>query len=155
MEAQNNIKRSEITTLFHQVEKIPTSSQVTSSAHRLQLCTSHSQPIITMFSKAVAFLLFAACAIAGSIPDGTYVITNVASQSTARVYNPGSEIYVSSTRENPGPFQMVSPSLGRFSSNILTICLKQQWNIKSAQNDGYTIENVALAQRFAAASVSV
>jgi hypothetical protein len=52
--------------------------------------------------------------MAERIPEGIYTITNVKSQSTARVDHAGSKIYVSSTKENPGPFQLVSPSLDHF-----------------------------------------
>jgi hypothetical protein len=77
-----------------------------------------------MFSKAITLLLVATCAIGGQIKEGTYRITNVASHSTARTYNAGSEIYVSSTKENPGPYEV--------------------WDIRNAVDGGYTIENVGL-----------
>ena len=64
--------------------------------------------IVTMFSKFAALLFFATCAIAGQLPEGTYRIVNVASQSSARVYNVGNPVFVSSTTENPGPFEIVS-----------------------------------------------
>lgn len=60
----------------------------------------------------------------GRLVDGTYKITSVASHSTVRVYDAGGEIFVSSTREDPGPFEL--------------------WNIKSAQDGGYTFNNVGL-----------
>ena len=59
-----------------------------------------------MFSKYVTLLAFAATAIAGVIQPGVYRITNVASQSTACTYNPSSAVFVSSTREFPGPFEI-------------------------------------------------
>ena len=61
-----------------------------------------------MFSKYVTLLAFAATAIAGAIQPGVYRITNVASRSTARSYNPGTPVFVASTREFPGPFELVS-----------------------------------------------
>ena len=61
-----------------------------------------------MFSKYVTLLAFAATAIAGAIQPGIYRITNVASHSTARSYNVLSSVFVASTRENPGPFELVS-----------------------------------------------
>jgi hypothetical protein len=72
-----------------------------------------------MFSKAVALLLFATSTIAGPIAAGTYRITNVGSGSSARVYNAGDKITVSSSNIDPGPFGLVSLSHGHFSSNIL------------------------------------
>lgn len=62
--------------------------------------------------------------MAGRLADGTYRITSVASPSTVRVYYAGGEVFVSCTRENPGPFEL--------------------WNIKSAQDRGYTFNNVGL-----------
>ena len=53
----------------------------------------------------------------------TYRITNVASHSTLRAYTPGGVVFVSSTRENPGPFEL--------------------WTIKRNES-GYTIQNVGL-----------
>ena len=64
-----------------------------------------------MFSKAIALLLLAASAIAGPIAEGTYTITNVGSQSTARVDSAGNPIYVSSDKADPGTSEQVSPSL--------------------------------------------
>ena len=61
-----------------------------------------------MFSKYVTLLAFAATAIAGAIQPGVYRITNVASHSTVRSYNHFSPVFVTSTRENPGPFELVS-----------------------------------------------
>jgi hypothetical protein len=61
-----------------------------------------------MFSKYVTLLAFAASAIAGAIQPGIYRLTNVASQSTVRTYSPGTPVFVSSTKENPGPFELVS-----------------------------------------------
>ena len=60
-----------------------------------------------MFSKYVTLLAFAASAIAGAIEPGRYKITNVVSQSTARSYEPYSPVYVSSTKEYAGPFELV------------------------------------------------
>jgi hypothetical protein len=100
------------------ISSSPSSFRVTSTAFHLQLLSSHSQNIITMLSKTVALLLFAAGAIAGPIAEGTYRIINVASQSSARVYSAGDPIYVSSTLENPGPFEVVSPCLDHSASNI-------------------------------------
>ena len=113
-----------------------------------------------MLSKAISLLLVATCAIAGRLPEGTYRITNVQSHSTARVYNPGTQIFVSSTKEDPGPFQIVSLSIGSFFSKYATtICLKLQWDIKNAVDGGYTIQNVGLKDEnapnsFAAVQVS-
>ena len=64
-----------------------------------------------MFSKYATLLAFAATAIAGVIEPGVYRITNVASHSTARTYNPLTAIYVSSTREYAGPFELVNSDL--------------------------------------------
>ena len=64
-----------------------------------------------MFSKYVTLLALVATAIAGAIEPGVYRITNVASYSTARSYQDNSPVYVSSTREYPGPFQLVSSDL--------------------------------------------
>jgi hypothetical protein len=69
--------------------------------------------MITMLSKAIAVLLVATCAIAGHIKEGTYRIVNVESHTTARLYKPG-EIYVSSSKEYPGPYEIVSPNLASF-----------------------------------------
>ena len=52
-------------------------------------------------------MAFAASAIAGAIQPGRYKISNVASQSTARSYEPFSLVYVSSTKENAGLFELV------------------------------------------------
>ena len=70
-----------------------------------------------MFTKAITLLLFATCAVAGQIPEGTYRITNLLSHSTARVYTPGSQIFVSSTKEYPGPYELVS--LYHLPSNVV------------------------------------
>jgi hypothetical protein len=64
-----------------------------------------------MFSKYATLLALAASAIAGAIQPGIYRITNVASHSTARSYNPSTPVFVSSTREFPGPFELVSSGL--------------------------------------------
>ena len=60
-----------------------------------------------MLSKYVTLLAFAASAIAGVIEPGIYRIKNVASRSTARSYEPFTPVFVSSTRENPGPYELV------------------------------------------------
>ena len=60
-----------------------------------------------MFSKYVTLLAFAASAIAGAIKPGVYKISNVASHSTARSYTPSTPVFVASTLENPGPFELV------------------------------------------------
>ncbi|MEU5869520.1 hypothetical protein ABZ815_50745 [Nonomuraea sp. NPDC047529] len=60
---------------------------------------------------------------AAAIPSGIYRITNTASYSSVRAYNAGGEVFVSSTREYPGPFE--------------------QWKI-TRSGDGYTIQNVGL-----------
>ena len=65
-----------------------------------------------MLSKYATLLAFAVSAIAGAIEPGSYRITNVASQSTARVCGPiDSPIYVSSTGECDGLFEIVSLGL--------------------------------------------
>ena len=64
-----------------------------------------------MFSKYATLLAFVASAIAGAIEPGVYKITNVASHSTARSYQAFSPVYVSSTREYAGPFELVSSGL--------------------------------------------
>ena len=64
-----------------------------------------------MFSKYVTLLALAATAIAGVIQPGRYKITNVASRSTARTYRAFSPVYVSSTTEVVGPFELVSSGL--------------------------------------------
>ncbi|MEV7010764.1 hypothetical protein [Streptosporangium sp. NPDC051022] len=55
---------------------------------------------------------------------GIYRIVNVASHSSLRAYHPGRPVFVSSTRENPGPFEL--------------------WKIAQS-GDGFTIENVGLS----------
>ncbi|MFD0885634.1 hypothetical protein ACFQ08_13855 [Streptosporangium algeriense] len=55
---------------------------------------------------------------------GVYRIVNVASHSSLRAYEAGSPIFVSSTRENPGPFEL--------------------WEITRV-GEGYTIKNVGLS----------
>jgi hypothetical protein len=77
-----------------------------------------------MFSKAIALLLLAASAFAGQMAEGTYRITNVGSHTTARVYSDGAPIYVSSDRSNPGPFELVSPSLIIFFEYTITDLLQ-------------------------------
>ena len=62
--------------------------------------------------------------LAGQIVDGTYIITNVASLSTVQVHRAGCEVYVSSTGEYPGLFEL--------------------WNIKSATDGGYILDNIGL-----------
>jgi len=74
--------------------------------------------------KYVALLSFAATAIAGVIPEGTYRIFNVASDSTARVSFASGPVFVDSTKKNVGPFEL--------------------WNIRDAEDGGYTIDNVGL-----------
>ncbi|KAF8810382.1 hypothetical protein BYT27DRAFT_7186593 [Phlegmacium glaucopus] len=102
-----------------------------------------------MFSKYVAILSFAASAIAGVVTPGTYRIVNVASGSTVRAYYAPGPLFVSSTRENAGWFELVSPSLGHLSFEYtITICLKPQWDIKDAKDGGYTIANVGLNMQF-------
>ncbi|GAA0943933.1 RICIN domain-containing protein [Nonomuraea longicatena] len=54
---------------------------------------------------------------------GTYRITSVASDTSLRAYRAGEAVFVSSTRENPGPFEL--------------------WEIARTGN-GYTIKNVGL-----------
>ena len=41
-----------------------------------------------------------------SPPNGVYKIINVASNSSVRSYNASDVIYVASTLENPGPFEL-------------------------------------------------
>ena len=60
-----------------------------------------------MFSKYVTLLAFAATAIAGAIQPGIYKITNVASHSTARSYTPFGQVFVSSSKEYAGPYELV------------------------------------------------
>jgi len=50
-------------------------------------------------------------ATAYKLPEGTYRITNVESRSSVRVHNAGDIIHVSSSRENPGPFELVSRTM--------------------------------------------
>ncbi|MFF4415795.1 hypothetical protein ACFYY8_24975 [Streptosporangium sp. NPDC001559] len=54
----------------------------------------------------------------------TYRIVNTASHSSLRAYNEGAPVFVSSTRENPGPFEL--------------------WEITRVQG-GFTIKNVGLS----------
>ena len=61
-----------------------------------------------MFFKYVTLLAFAATAIAGAITPGVYRLTNVASQSTARSYDRIALVFVSSSKEDPGPYELVS-----------------------------------------------
>lgn len=79
-----------------------------------------------MFSKLAVLALFVTSVIAGLLPEGVYRITNVASSSSARVYRPGSEIFVRSTKEDPGPFEL--------------------WQLKGASDDGYIIRNIGLGE---------
>lgn len=65
----------------------------------------------------------AGAAQAAAFAPGTYRIINVASHSSVRTYNAGAELFVSSTRENPGPFEL--------------------WQI-DRREDGYTIQNVGI-----------
>ena len=65
-----------------------------------------------MLSKAISLLLVASTyAIAGQLPEGIYRIISVEPNSSARVYPAGSQIYVSNSRDEPGPYGMVSPSI--------------------------------------------
>ena len=82
-----------------------------------------------MFSKYATLLAFAASAIAGAIEPGRYRIVNVASHSTARSFSPSSPVYVSSTRENPGPFELVSSGL--------SLCLGIYFNYLPQTTVGY------------------
>ena len=74
-----------------------------------------------MLSKAISLLVLAACVFAGPpTADGIYYqITNVATQTTARVDDSGGPIYVPNTNSDPGPFQEVSANIGHFPSNTL------------------------------------
>ncbi|MFC7585609.1 RICIN domain-containing protein [Nonomuraea antimicrobica] len=65
----------------------------------------------------------ASSAPAAAFEPGTYKIINVASHSSVRDYNAGGELFVSSTRENPGPFEL--------------------WQIERS-GSGYTIQNVGI-----------
>ena len=73
-----------------------------------------------MFSKYVTLLAFAANAIAGAIKPGVYKITNVDSHSTARSYHAFTPVFVSSSKEHAGPYELVGLSfclcLGIYSS---------------------------------------
>ena len=64
-----------------------------------------------MFSKYATLLAFAASAIAGAIEPGIYRIINVASETSARSYKPYSPVYVSSSFEIPGNYEVVSLGL--------------------------------------------
>jgi hypothetical protein len=73
-----------------------------------------------MFSKFI-LLLFVASAVVARLQDGTYRITNHQSNSDVRVYGSGGQLFVSSTRENPGDYALVS--LGYHSADVPHICL--------------------------------
>jgi len=79
---------------------------------------------MTMFFKYATLLAFAASAFAGDIQPGVYKIINVASHSTARSYNPSNPVFVSSTREFPGPFEL--------------------WDVKDSVDGSYTLRNIGL-----------
>ena len=82
-----------------------------------------------MLSKYVTLLAFAASAIAGLIKPGIYRISNVASRTTVRSYVPQSPIYVSSSKEYAGPFELVSP--------CLCLCLEIYFNYLPQTTVGY------------------
>jgi len=80
-----------------------------------------------MFSKisAVCFIAVLVANVTASIRPGIYRIQNVASYSLVRAYNEQSPIFVSSTREYPGPFAL--------------------FEIQNAEgSSGYTIKNIGL-----------
>ncbi|KAK5809540.1 hypothetical protein F5H01DRAFT_369412 [Linnemannia elongata] len=63
------------------------------------------------FVNTIVFILFSTLALQSGIDglvldNGLYKITNVASRSTVRSYNPRTQVYIASTREAPGPFEM-------------------------------------------------
>ena len=84
------------------------------------MSTTLDKQIVTMFSKYVTFLAFAANAIAGAIKPGVYKITSVDSHSTARSYHAFTPVFVSSSKEHAGPYELVGLSfclcLGIYSS---------------------------------------
>jgi len=84
--------------------------------------------------------IFAVCSIAvlvatdvaASIRPGVYRITNVASHSSVRTYNRDNPLFVASTREYPGPFEL--------------------FDIQNAEgSSGYTFKNVGLDKFVSAA----
>ena len=105
-----------------------------------------------MFSKYATILAFAASVIAGAIEPGVHRISNFASHSSARSYQAGTPVYVSSTREAAGPFELVGSASVSALKYILILCLKLQWDIKDSEDDSYTLRNVGL-NIFAAVSV--
>jgi len=90
---------------------------------------------LIMLSKIFAVCSIAvlvATDVAASIEPGIYKITNVASYSTIRAYSEQNPIFVSSTREYPGPFEL--------------------FDIQNADgSSGYTIKNVGLDKLVSAA----
>ena len=109
-----------------------------------------------MFSKYATLLAFATTAIAGAIEPGVYRISNVASHSTARSYIAYSHVYVSSTKEYVGPFELVSAgseSLFFFALEYtLFISFILQWDIQDSEDGSYTLQNVGLGS-YAAVTV--
>jgi len=88
-----------------------------------------------MFSKIFTFCFVAVLVsthVAADIPPGSYRIMNVASRSFVRTYREISPLYVSSTREEPGPFAVFDIQ-------------------KSETSSGYTIRNVGLNKYVSAA----
>ena len=80
------------------------------------------------------------------IEPGTYRFVNVKSRTSARSYKPYSPVYVSSSFENPGDYEMVSSgSVFTLEYTLIIICLKLQWDVRDAWNGGYTLQNASLA----------
>jgi hypothetical protein len=75
-----------------------------------------TRPFILEFFKYVALLSFAATVIAGAISPGTYLIINTAYDGAFATVQC---VFIYNTGENPGPYEFVSPSLGRLSLNML------------------------------------
>jgi len=77
-----------------------------------------------MFSKYITLLAFAASAIAGVIKPGVYRIFSVHSHSSARSYEALTPVFVSSTKENPGPFEL--------------------WDVIEPEDGSYILRNLGL-----------
>ena len=76
-----------------------------------------------MFFIPVALLLCVTSAIAGLIPPGDYIITNVQYHGAVCAFDSFNPIFV--CREPRPPFDIVSLSLGHFSKyTIAIICVK-------------------------------
>ncbi|MFC5828667.1 RICIN domain-containing protein [Nonomuraea insulae] len=96
--------------------------------HRSRSARALTRAAVVTALVSCSWAMTGLTATAGSaqarLAEGTYRITNVASSSTMRTYYAGGEAFVSSTRENPGPFEL--------------------WQITNSRDGSYTIENVGI-----------